>query len=167
MPVYNGEKYVGEAIDSILAQTFSDFELIIVDDGSQDRSAEVIREYEKRDERIRFLRHERNRGEAAARNRGLDAATGDYIAAMDCDDLSLPQRLEEQVRYLQSQSRNRRARHAGHRNRQRAEAPARLSCARAAREHRLQCFLGQACFGRQRHDAASNPLGLRRFTTSR
>ena len=57
MPVYNGEKYVTEAIDSILAQTFTEFELLIVDDGSQDNSAEIIRAYEKRDGRIRFFQH--------------------------------------------------------------------------------------------------------------
>ena len=67
MPVFNGEKYLAEAIDSILVQTFTDFELIIVDDGSQDGSAQIIRAYEKRDERIRFIRLEENMGQRLRR----------------------------------------------------------------------------------------------------
>jgi len=101
MTVYNGEKYLAEAIESILAQTFTDFELIIVDDGSQDRSPEIIREYEQRDDRVRFLWQGRNRGVSFARNRGIDAAGGQYIAFMDSDDVSLPTRLEQQLRFLQ------------------------------------------------------------------
>ena len=62
MPVYNGEKFLAEAIESILAQTFTDFEFLIVDDGSQDNSAEIIRAYEERDDRIRFFQLERNVG---------------------------------------------------------------------------------------------------------
>ncbi len=102
MPVYNGEEYLAEAFESILNQTFTDFEFIIVDDGSEDGSAEIIRAFAARDQRIRLLQHERNRGEPSARNSGIAAATGQYIAAMDCDDISLPQRLEKQVNHLQS-----------------------------------------------------------------
>ena len=102
MPVYNGEKYVAEAIDSILAQTFSDFELIIVDDGSQDRSAEIIRSYEGRDDRLQFIPLARNVGLSDARNRGLAAAKGEFFTSMDCDDVSLPQRLRKQVDLLQA-----------------------------------------------------------------
>ena len=102
MPVFNGEKYLAEAIESILDQTFTDFELLIVDDGSQDRSAEIIRAYEKRDDRIRFFQLERNVGMASARNHALDASKGEYIAAMDCDDVSMPVRLQRQVQFLQS-----------------------------------------------------------------
>ena len=102
MPVYNGEKYLAEAIDSILAQTFTDFEFLIVDDGSQDNSAEIIRSYEKRDRRIRFIQLERNMGAAVARNRGIAAAGGEYITGMDCDDVSLPERLQKQVDFLKS-----------------------------------------------------------------
>ena len=101
MPVYNGEKYVAEAIESILTQTFTDFEFIIVDDCSQDGSVEIIRDYAKRDGRIRFLRQERNMGVSLARNRGIEAAAGEYIAFMDSDDISLPTRLEQQCRFLQ------------------------------------------------------------------
>ena len=102
MPVYNGEKYLAEAIDSILGQTFADFEFIIVDDGSQDGSAAIIRDYSKRDERIRLVQHEHNLGLTSARNSGIAASCGEYIAAMDHDDISRPQRIEKQVDFLKS-----------------------------------------------------------------
>ncbi len=100
MPVYNGEKYLAEAIDSILVQTFADFELLIVDDGSTDGSAEIIRAFEAKDCRVRFFQLKNNIGVSDARNLGISAATGDCIAGMDCDDVSLPQRLETQVDFL-------------------------------------------------------------------
>ena len=102
MPVYNGEQFLAEAIESILAQTFTDFELIIVDDGSQGASARIIRSYEEADSRITFLQHDHNLGQAQAQNTGIAAADGEYIALMDCDDVSLPARLEQQVRFLQA-----------------------------------------------------------------
>lgn len=102
MPVYNGEKYVAEAIESILGQTFSDFEFIIVDDGSGDRSAAISRTYEARDDRIRCVILEQNTGEASARNRGLELARGEFLTGMDCDDVSLPERLEKQVAFLRA-----------------------------------------------------------------
>ena len=102
MPVYNGEKFVAEAIESILGQTFSDFEFIIVDDGSQDGSADLIQAYEARDDRIRFLKLERNVGVADARNHAMTLASAEYIAVMDCDDVCLPQRLERQVEHLRN-----------------------------------------------------------------
>jgi len=100
MPVYNREKYVAHAIESILGQTFTDFELIIVDDGSRDRSPEIIREYERRDDRVRFLRQGCNMGVASARNCGIDDAGGEFLAFMDSDDVSLPTRLEQQLHFL-------------------------------------------------------------------
>ena len=105
MPVYNGEKYLAEAIESILAQTFSDFELIIVDDGSTDGSGEIIRSYEKRDKRIRVIQHESNLGVSVARNTGIAAAAGEYVAFTDCDDVSLPRRLEKQTAFLNANPR--------------------------------------------------------------
>ncbi len=102
MPVFNGEKYLAAAIESILAQTFSDFEFIIVDDGSQDGSAGIIRSYERRDRRIRSLRLEENVGQADVRNQATALSRGHFIAAMDCDDVCLPQRLQKQVDFLQS-----------------------------------------------------------------
>ena len=102
MPVYNGEKWLGEAIESILAQSFADFELLIVDDGSRDKSAEIIRVYEKRDSRIRFFQLERNSGIAVALNHCIKAANGTYITYMDCDDISAPERLQKLVDLLES-----------------------------------------------------------------
>ncbi len=102
MAVYNGEAFLSEAIASIMTQTLADFEFLIVDDGSQDASAQIVQDCQQRDERIRLLQLERNMGMADARNRGIQAATGDYITFMDCDDISLPQRLEKQVAYLEA-----------------------------------------------------------------
>ncbi len=101
MPVYNGEKYLAEAIESIIKQTFSDFEFLIVDDGSQDGSAKIIREYEGRDGRVRLIQLDTNSGQANAQNRGFAEARGEYIALMDCDDVSLPERLRKKVDFLQ------------------------------------------------------------------
>lgn len=98
MPVYNGEKYLNEAIDSILSQTFTDFELLIIDDGSTDSSADIIRSYD--DKRIRFVQNEKNLKIAATRNKGLELATGEYIVLMDCDDVSIPERIYKQVAFM-------------------------------------------------------------------
>lgn len=100
MAVYNGERYLREAIDSILGQTFADFEFLIVDDASMDGSARIIEEYA--DQRIRLVRNEVNRGLAVSLNRGLDMGRGEYVARMDGDDVSLPERLEKQVAFLDS-----------------------------------------------------------------
>jgi len=97
-PVYNGEAYLREAMDSVLEQTFRDFEFIVIDDGSTDGSVGVVQSY--RDPRIRLLRNETNTGLAAVRNRGMAEARGEFIAWLDCDDASLPGRFEQQVRCL-------------------------------------------------------------------
>lgn len=102
MPVFNGEKYLAEAIDSILAQTFTDFELIIVDDGSQDQSAAIARDRQAREGRIHVVQLPENRGRADARNAGIALARGPLIAMMDGDDVSLPQRLQKQVEFMES-----------------------------------------------------------------
>lgn len=102
MPVYNGEKYLAAAIDSVLSQTFADFELILVDDGSQDNSISLMRDCEQRDARARVYQLETNMGMADARNFGIEKARGEYVSTMDCDDISLPQRLEMQVDFLES-----------------------------------------------------------------
>ena len=99
MPVYNGAAYLREALDSILAQTYKDFEFIIVDDGSTDASPDILREYASQDLRIRIV-SQRNQGVPVALNAGLSIATGRYVARMDADDISFPERLEKQVRYL-------------------------------------------------------------------
>lgn len=100
MPAYNAEKYIGEAIESILNQTFADFEFIIIDDGSTDGTKKIIKEYD--DPRIVLLENEKNSGIVVALNKGLDAAKGEYIARMDSDDISLPERFEKQVAFLES-----------------------------------------------------------------
>lgn len=102
MPVYNREKYVAEAIESILGQTFADFELIIVDDCSNDRSPDIIREYQQRDARINLIQLRQNEGPGSARNHGIRASAGAYIAGMDSDDVSLPERLRRQVEILEA-----------------------------------------------------------------
>lgn len=98
MPVYNGERYLKEAIDSILSQTRKDFDFLIINDGSTDSSEEIIKSYH--DPRITLVNHDKNRGLVEALNQGLDLACGDYVARMDCDDVSLPSRLEKQVCFM-------------------------------------------------------------------
>jgi glycosyltransferase involved in cell wall biosynthesis len=99
MPVYNGARYVAEAVDSILAQSFGDFEFMIVNDGSTDRSEKILREYETRDNRIRVISRP-NTGIVGALNDGLAQCKAELIARMDADDVSLPQRFERQVQYM-------------------------------------------------------------------
>jgi len=85
IPVYNGEKYLSDCINSILKQTFEDFELIIIDDGSIDNTADIIQQFKNQDYRIRFIR-QTNRGQGHARNRGLKLASADYVCFIDADD---------------------------------------------------------------------------------
>ncbi len=98
MPVYNGEKYVKEAIQSILDQTFKDFELLIINDGSTDASQDIIESFN--DKRIRLINNEQNIKLISTLNKGLDAARGEWIARQDCDDISLPDRLKKQMDFL-------------------------------------------------------------------
>lgn len=99
LPVYNGEAYLAEAIESVLGQTFPDFELLVIDDGSKDGSWQILESYAAKDARVRPIR-QANIGLAATLNRGLELATGDYIARLDSDDLCEPRRLEAQVRFM-------------------------------------------------------------------
>jgi len=99
MTVFNGEPYLNEAIDSILGQSFDDFEFIIVDNASTDRSREIINSY--KDPRIVFIANDRNLGQSKALNIGIRSARGEFIARMDADDISFPRRLEKQYAYLQ------------------------------------------------------------------
>lgn len=102
MGVFNGEKHVRTAIDSILNQTFKDFEFIICDDASTDNSFSIIKEYILKDDRIVLLKNEANLGLAATLNRCLKVAKGEYIARMDDDDISLPNRFEKQIEFLEA-----------------------------------------------------------------
>jgi glycosyltransferase involved in cell wall biosynthesis len=97
MPVYNGEQYLRKAIDSILTQTYTDFELLIVNDGSTDKSLQIANSF--KDDRIKII-NQSNTGVSIALNNGLKQAKGKYIARMDADDICKPERLEVQMRYL-------------------------------------------------------------------
>ncbi len=100
MASYNHEEFIGDSIKSVLDQTFADFELNIVDDGSNDNSREMIQKYTERDPRIRFLFHEKNEGIAKTYNDGLDMAKGQYIALASSDDLWRKNKLEKQLEVL-------------------------------------------------------------------
>jgi glycosyltransferase involved in cell wall biosynthesis len=100
MPVYNAERFLREAIDSILQQTFTDFEFLILDDGSTDSSVAIIKSYT--DPRIRFVQNEKNLGISATLNRGIELASCELIARMDADDLSYPERLQKQWDFFQT-----------------------------------------------------------------
>lgn len=100
MPVHNGARFVDAAIRSVLEQSFVDFEFLIIDDGSTDRTAGILERWQKRDSRIRILRQERT-GIVGALNAGLRLARGKYIARMDGDDVCLPARFERQIRFLE------------------------------------------------------------------
>ncbi len=94
VPAYQAEKYLEICVESILAQTFKDFEVILVDDGSTDGTAELCHKLEVRDKRVRFIQHTRNKSQSAARNTGIMAARGKYVAFVDDDDLILENMLE-------------------------------------------------------------------------
>lgn len=100
MPVYNGDAYLAEAVESLLDQTLADFELVAVDDGSEDQSAAVLEAFRKRDRRVRPVAMD-HQGIVAALNRGWREARAKYVAVANADDLSLPERLERQAMYLE------------------------------------------------------------------
>lgn len=100
MPAYNVEQFIGTSIESILKQTFEDFELIIINDGSKDNTAKIVEKYAKQDNRIRFINNKENKGLVSVLNEGLDIARGKYIARMDSDDIAYPERFAKQVKYM-------------------------------------------------------------------
>lgn len=102
VPVYQAEKFIRETMDSVRAQTYKNWELLLVEDCSSDGTADVIREYirEKEEDRIRLILQPYNQGAARARNRGLQEAKGRYIAYLDADDLWEPQKLEHELRFM-------------------------------------------------------------------
>lgn len=101
MAVWNRQAFVGQAIESILLQTLSDFEFIIVDDGSTDRSGEILTRYASQDSRIVILSSRRNEGVASSLNLAIGRARGEYLAVMDSDDIASPERLQTQVGFLE------------------------------------------------------------------
>ena len=100
IPTYNRAHLMGRAIQSVLNQTYQDFEIIVVDDASTDNTEEAVRSL--KDERIRYIRHEKNKGAGAARNTGIRAANGEYIAFQDSDDEWLPEKLEKQMKVFEN-----------------------------------------------------------------
>lgn len=104
MSVYNGEQYLEEAISSVLSQSFDDFEFIIIDDGSTDRSANIITQFCLKDERVKFYQNENNVGLTKSLNKGLRCARGRFVARQDADDISVPDRFQLQINMLKNDS---------------------------------------------------------------
>ena len=102
IPAYNIERYISRCLDSIMAQTYNNLEIIVIDDGSKDQTAEILDDYQKRDSRI-IVVHKENGGVSSARNNGLDIATGDYISFVDGDDLIESNMYEILVKILEKE----------------------------------------------------------------
>lgn len=100
MAAFNGEAYIEKAIQSVLNQSFTDFELLIINDGSTDRTLDIVRKFT--DPRIRLVHNDGNKGLTFTRNRGIEEAKGQYMAILDCDDLAMPDRLKAQTSFLNS-----------------------------------------------------------------
>ncbi|EGV42937.2 glycosyltransferase family 2 protein [Bizionia argentinensis JUB59] len=100
MPVYNGEKFLKESIDSVLNQTFTEFSLLVLNDNSTDSTAEILKNYKRQDSRISVITKTKNEGPANLRNEGIQIAKTDLIALLDADDIALPTRFEKQLKYL-------------------------------------------------------------------
>lgn len=97
MPAYNAEKFIEEAISSVLAQSVSNWELIVIDDGSQDGTQQIVADFTRKDSRVRLIVNEENMGVAKSRNRGLDVCCGEYVALLDSDDYWEPQMLHRMI----------------------------------------------------------------------
>lgn len=99
LPAYNAEAFIGDTLDSIINQTYINIEVLVVDDGSQDRTAEIVQSIAQKDSRVTLL-WQSNAGVAAARNLAIQKSTGDYIAPIDADDIWYPQKLEKQMQCM-------------------------------------------------------------------
>ena len=104
MPAYNCEKYVVEAINSVLAQTYRKWELLVLDDGSKDNTLHIIEEFSQKDSRIKALPNRKNIGVSATRNRGIELASGDWIAFLDSDDMWESEKLEKQFKIVEKEA---------------------------------------------------------------
>lgn len=100
-PTYNAERTIADTIESVLAQTYPDWEMVITDDYSQDATVEIIQRYAAKDDRIRLIRKERNSGAGDCRNQSISLASGRYIAFLDSDDRWMPTKLEKQIRFME------------------------------------------------------------------
>lgn len=98
-PCYNGARFISQTMDSVLRQTYASWEMLVVDDGSTDNSAKIVRSYMEKDSRIQLIQ-QKNAGSAAARNHGIRICKGQYIALLDADDLWKPQFLEKQIAFM-------------------------------------------------------------------
>lgn len=99
-PLYNAEKYITETINSVINQTYKNWEMIIIDDCSSDNGAQIVKEYEKKDKRIKYIKLEENSGAAIARNIGIEKAKGEFIGFLDSDDLWKKDKLEKQINFM-------------------------------------------------------------------
>lgn len=104
MPAFNSEKYISFAIESVMEQTYDDWELIICDDGSSDKTYEIASKYSQKNKKIYLIRNKYTKGAPGARNSCLDLAKGDYVAFLDSDDIWLPQKLNDQIKFMQSEN---------------------------------------------------------------
>ncbi len=102
VPTYNTEKFIRSTIDSVLNQTYTNWEMILVDDASTDKTVSVIEEFAQKDSRIKLFKLPKNQGNGFARNAALEKATGKYIAYLDADDLWFPEKLEKQILFLKT-----------------------------------------------------------------
>jgi len=100
-PLYNGENYIKDTIESVISQSFENWEIIIIDDCSSDQGPEIVEKYAGKDSRIKLIKLQKNSGGAVARNLGIKEAKGKYIAFLDSDDLWHPQKLEKQVEFME------------------------------------------------------------------
>ncbi|MED3646437.1 glycosyltransferase family 2 protein [Halalkalibacterium halodurans] len=103
-PCYNAEMFIRDTIESVLNQTFSNWEMVIVDDGSTDRTVQIVESYASQDERIRLIQLEKNSGPAVSRNTAIQHARGRYLAFLDSDDQWLPEKLERQLEFMQKRN---------------------------------------------------------------
>ena len=104
MPIYNAERFLAEAVESVINQTYKNWELLLVDDCSKDGSLEIARRYEAEDNRIRVIASTQNQGAAMSRNMGIKEATGEYIALLDSDDVWVTTKLEKQIALIQEKN---------------------------------------------------------------
>ena len=100
MPCYNAERYIAQSIESVLAQTYQNWELLITDDCSTDKSVEIISKYSKNDDRISVIVPDEHQGIARTRNMSISRARGRFVAFLDSDDIWYPEKLEKQVNYM-------------------------------------------------------------------
>lgn len=100
-PVYNAEKNIAKMLDSVLNQTYSNIELVLVDDCSSDKSSKIISDYKKKYSNIIYFRHDKNLGAGAARNKALELASGQYVAFLDSDDIWYPQKIKKQISLIE------------------------------------------------------------------